>query len=445
MKRNIVIEHRDALNYMLREAAEIEHAICCQYLFAAFSLKTSLDEGLSESQLRMVERWRQTILEIATQEMLHLALVNNMLIAIGGSPCFQRPNLPQQGRRYPPGVQFALVPFSERALRHFLYLERPEGITLDDPELTESLRESEPIVSEQDIVPRPQDFSTVGELYRSIEDGFERLVERHGEEWVFIGDEYAQASPQTFQWPELVVVKDLESVTHAIDEIVEQGEGPRGKWRDAHYGRLLVVLGELLTEKKAGPDFEPARPVIAAHCRHPVDTPEGPLISDPTTARVMDAFNVAYEVLLYTLTRYFAHGHEDEDQLQTLASVAVRLMVEVVAPLGPVLTTLPVGSEYPGKTAGPSFEVFYSSGFILPHTWQAWVVLHERLSELEMFLGRVIRETDALGDRLAPVQAAVASLIHALEQQMPRLQEREVRPPHAWLAPSAPDALGGTK
>jgi hypothetical protein len=48
----IVIEHRDALIYMLFEAAELEHAICCQYLFAAFSRKEGVDEGLSPRQLR---------------------------------------------------------------------------------------------------------------------------------------------------------------------------------------------------------------------------------------------------------------------------------------------------------------------------------------------------------------------------------------------------------
>jgi hypothetical protein len=40
-----VIEHREALIYMLCEAAELEHGIMCQYLFAAFSLKQSADEG----------------------------------------------------------------------------------------------------------------------------------------------------------------------------------------------------------------------------------------------------------------------------------------------------------------------------------------------------------------------------------------------------------------
>ena len=38
-----VIEHREALIYMLCEAAELEHGIMCQYLYAAFSLKQSKD------------------------------------------------------------------------------------------------------------------------------------------------------------------------------------------------------------------------------------------------------------------------------------------------------------------------------------------------------------------------------------------------------------------
>ena len=46
-----VIEHREALIYMLCEAAELEHGIMCQYLFAAFSLKQSLDEGLNDDEL----------------------------------------------------------------------------------------------------------------------------------------------------------------------------------------------------------------------------------------------------------------------------------------------------------------------------------------------------------------------------------------------------------
>src|SRR5689334_13102549 len=74
-----VIEHRESLIYMLCEAAELEHAIMCQYLYAAFSLKQSTDEGLTEDELAVVTRWRRQVSHVATQEMLHLALVHNLM------------------------------------------------------------------------------------------------------------------------------------------------------------------------------------------------------------------------------------------------------------------------------------------------------------------------------------------------------------------------------
>jgi hypothetical protein len=125
-----VIEHREALIYMLCEAAELEHGIMCQYLFATFSLKQREDEGLSVDALEAVRRWRKVIAHVATEEMLHLTLVQNLLSVIGAAPHLARPNLPAPARHYPAGVNLALVPFGESALRHFLFLERPEGMDL---------------------------------------------------------------------------------------------------------------------------------------------------------------------------------------------------------------------------------------------------------------------------------------------------------------------------
>ncbi len=183
-----VIEHREALIYMLCEAAELEHGIMCQYLFAVFSLKQSADEGLSAAELAAVTRWRTQISRVAAQEMLHLALVQNLLSAIGAAPHMSRPNLPQPANHYPAGVQLALLPFGEAALRHFMFLERPEGMDLQDAEgLAAMNRAAAHQLSERDIVPQGQDFATVGHLYRSIESGFARLAAKYGEQWLFVG------------------------------------------------------------------------------------------------------------------------------------------------------------------------------------------------------------------------------------------------------------------
>lgn len=436
MSGRMTIEHRDALIYMLAEASELEHSIMCQYLYASFSMKSSTEEGITERQLQHIQRWKKIVLSVAIDEMLHFALVNNLLTAIGAAPKVGRPNLPQSGRYYPPGVTLTLVPFGERALRHFLYLERPEGISIEDAEGMEAMQEAEPLMSERDIVPRPQHFHTVGELYRAIEEGFERLASYHGEEWLFCGPAEAQATPDSFQMKELIAVTDLVTAKQAINTIVEQGEGPRGHWRDAHYGRFLEVLGEYLTLRREDQHFEPARPVVPVYVRTPLDAEHQHLVSDPTTARILDLFNVAYEVLLYTLARFFAHGGETPAQLNALVGAAIQLMARVLKPTGELVTTLPAGPDDPGRTAGPSFEVFYRSGYMLPHARPAWVVLHERLLELYGFTMQTF--TEGGPQELAPIADALLDIAHDLSDQMEGLSERRVRVPPAWSLGAVP-------
>jgi len=263
-----------------------------------------------------------------------------------------------------------------------------------------------------------------------VEGGFDRLVARHGEPWVFIGPRRAQATAAHFHWPDLIAVTDLSSAHQAIDTVVEQGEGTRGHWRDAHYGRFLEVLGEFLTMRREHPEFDPARPVVAAHVRHPVDTDAEHLVSDPVTARVLDVFNVSYEVLLYMLGRFFGHGHETDEQLQTLADASVELMIFVLKPIGEIVTTLPAGQDHPGMTAGPSFEVFYRSGYLLPHTHAAWVLLHERLLELYGYLMQTIEMGAPLA--LGDAADALLRLARTLASKMDGLPERQVVVPPAW-------------
>ena len=195
-----VIEHREALIYMLCEAAELEHGIMCQYLFAAFSMKEQASEGLTEDQAATVRRWRKQISHVAAQEMLHLALVQNLLSAVGAAPHLLRPNFPQPASHYPAGVHLTLLPFGEAALRHFMFLERPEGMALHDAPGMAAFRRAAPAMQPGDIAPRGQDFATVGHLYRSIEAGIENLARKHGERWLFVGPPRAQATQKHFGW-----------------------------------------------------------------------------------------------------------------------------------------------------------------------------------------------------------------------------------------------------
>jgi Ferritin-like len=260
----IVVEDRKELTYLLSQAAELEHGLMCEYLYAAFSLKSGAGPGLRADQIAPVEQWRKMILGIAAQEMLHWAMVQNMLAAVGSAPFVSRPHMPHQARGYPPGVQVRLLPFGEAALQHFVYLERPEGMEGTDAEGFQPAGSPLPPMRPEEIIPRAQDFVTVGHLYRSIERGFSHLADKLGADRLFIGPAYDQADETAFGWPDLQPITDVASANRAIERIVEQGEGARGDWANAHYGRFLAVLEDYRAMRKEDPAFEPAHPVVAA-------------------------------------------------------------------------------------------------------------------------------------------------------------------------------------
>ena len=403
------VDTREELVFLLGQACEIEHGLMCEYLYAQFSLKRGLDEGLTEAQLARVQAWEKALIGVIKQEMLHLALATNILTAIGAAPHFERPNFPILSRWYPEGVQIALVPFGERALRHFIYLERPEGMALDDAAGFTAAAHAQPLtVSGGGLVAVPQEWRTVGHLYRGIEKGLAHLCARYGEDAVFIGPTRAQAVTDIFEWPELIAVTDLASARRAIETIVEQGEGARGDWIRSHFGTFVGILEDLLAEQAADPGFNPTRPVEPAFVRLPPDVEAGTLIEDPATAQVADLANGLYEVILQVLSRYYIHHGETAAEFDTLARTAKHLMNWVMRELGPVLTALPVGPSHPGQTAGPTFDITRPATFLLPHQDAAWKIIKERLDALEQACASLGKQAGL--DALAPLASKLQSM-----------------------------------
>lgn len=413
----MVLQHREALIYTLDKAAQLEQLVMCQYLYAAFSMKDREDDGLTPAQLEATRRWRRELIHIAEQEMQHLALVQNLLTAVGAAPVFGRPNFPLPVHAYPAGIRMELLPFDEASVRHFIYLERPEGMDMADQDAMAALDKAAPLppANDDEIGPRLQDFATIGELYRAIEVGLDRLAERLGEARLFLGPPSAQATQRDFPLPELLPVTDLASAHAAIDVIVEQGEGARGDWRDAHFGRLITVLDEYLDLLDADPSFEPSRPVLAANVREREDGLPVPLITDPFASRSVDLLNAVYEVTLQLLARQFAHTDETRDQLGVLAEVAVGLMKNVVKPLGGLVTRLPVGPEYPGRTAGPTFELFYGADYLLPHREAAWALMEERMRTIAEL---AMRCRDVCSPLYLPTISKIADALVALADEL---------------------------
>jgi hypothetical protein len=366
---------------VLSEAATLEHMIMCEYLFAAFSMKNSESEGIGSQELEKVRNWEGVITAVAIQEMTHLALVNNMLVSIGHGPYFQHPNFPHPSKYFGPNVRLALMPFGEQALKHFLHLERPEGMAVEGVPGFEVMGDLTQPDARGGILPQKQYFSTVGNLYRGIEEGFKHLAAKLGEDGLFLGASGPQATEDLFGLPSLFRVTSLDSAARAIEGIVEMGEGARGDWEHSHFGMFLRVFQEFTDLKKANPGFNPTKPIVAAYSRPPPGGEEVPLITVSFTSRVSDLFSASYSLAIGVLSRMYVHQPGAQKELSVLANTAVGLMTSVVKPLGNILTSLPVGSRLPGLNAGPTF-VLQQHEYTLPNRESAFMILQERLIEL---------------------------------------------------------------
>jgi ferritin-like protein len=416
---------REELIYLLSEASELEHGLCCCYLFAAFSLKRNLDEDLTPSEHDAVVRWERVISGVAAQEMLHLALASNLLTALGAAPHLRRPNFPQRSKYYPPTLQLTLRGFDERTLDHFIFIERPEGMDFPDAPGFEAIAAPPPLAQTDGIEPFDIPYASVAQLYRDIEQGFKSLCAKYGEDRVFIGSPRAQATSAYFPFPDLVAVNGLASALKVIELIVEQGEGLRGDIENSHYARFLAIRGELDMLRAGRSGFEPARAVIEnPHTQPPPDATGFNLVDNPQTRRVSDLFNASYALMVEMLMRFFGHTEETHDELHILAGTALGLMRGVLRPLGSILTTLPATAAGDPPRAGASFA-FYRSIDYLPHRDGAWTVFAERLTEIASFC-------DQLG--LDSVQTTLQTLLSRFTDA----QDRRVRSHPPPSVPGAP-------
>jgi hypothetical protein len=186
---------REQLIHALYEAAELEHNLMCTYLYAAFSLKNGESEGLNAEEAEAVKRWRRAILDVAIDEMGHLAAVWNITAAVGGSPRFGRVNFPLDPGYLPAGIVVKLAPFNRDVLQHFIHLERPETSLEPDGEGFRLGRPFSRNPTHRRLTPMGFDYETVGEFYQTMEKALAFMAERLGEKELFCGDPALQLSP----------------------------------------------------------------------------------------------------------------------------------------------------------------------------------------------------------------------------------------------------------
>lgn len=315
----MTIETTAELREHLHAALNIELAAIPPYLYAMYSIT---DPG-SEAAL--------LIRSIVVEEMLHAALVANLLLAVSDSPRFDDPALIPD---FPMSMPYHEPPLDLRLERCTNELIRDIFMRLEQPE-------------EHGHPRSPGAYETLGQFYHAIESGIQTLGEHNS---LFSDPQRpSQLSDRSYYRAValddddsggLILIDDVESAIEAIEIIIHQGEGLSDhRWADAshheltHYYKLARIV-------------DGAAPLPGTH---PV--PENPRVADfpEEVAVVATLFNASYRKVYLVLADLFSPREDKGHLVGSLYS----LMSDVLGPLARQLVSLPLDGS---KVAAPTFE-----------------------------------------------------------------------------------------
>lgn len=369
--------------FLLHTAAEIEHALLVQYLYAAYSLADHdfLGPAVPRHPGDVTRKWRQAIVEIAREEMAHLLTVQNLLKFIGGPLNFDREDFPFLVFLYP--FPFHLEPLTKTSLAKYVAAEMPA-----EP--------AQPPALIQEIIERAseaaggQPVNRVGLLYATLTSIFADATKLADSD--FRPDtapsqpsspSQSQASPEDWHSsadsPLLVrAIGSRHDAVEALQDIGAQGEGwanpPAGPPAPSHFDRFLGIYKAFPEPVTPGGQvtWVPAQsvPVNPNTLHQPSEDAAAELgrITDPTTRLWANLFNVRYRMLLTNLAHalHLSGPLKDQNGLTNrghLCEWAFAEMSSGIAPIAKHLMTLPL-KEVPDPAgpaqAGPPFEMPYT-------------------------------------------------------------------------------------
>lgn len=356
---------REFLINALYEASELEHNLMCTYLYAAFSLKSGETGGLSAEEATAIKRWRGVLLDVAIEEMGHLAAVWNITSALGASPRIGRTNFPLDPGYLPASVVVKLAPFNAETLQHFVFLERPQESREAEGAGFSYERSYLRGITRPHLTPMATDYDTVGAFYASLGEGLRAFVAHHGEATAFDGDPALQLSGAEVNLAGAQPVRCLKTALAAFSTIVTQGEGAPRDSQGSHYQKFLGIRAELRALTAANPAFTPAFPAATNPVLRRPPRPEGRVwIEDPEAFATVDLANASYGLMLRLLAYAYALRGPSAEKSLTV-DLAIGLM-QAVAPLAERAARLPAGASNPHCNAGVSFTTLRDSAALSP-------------------------------------------------------------------------------
>ncbi|HVR57304.1 MAG TPA: ferritin-like protein [Pseudolabrys sp.] len=341
-------DKRRALLARLQLALELEWTTLPPYLVALLSIKRDANREAAD-----------LIRGVAMEEMLHFALVANVMNAVGGRPRVSKSNCPAypltmtfEGRPFADRTfPISLARFSEASIATFMKIEQPQSPVIKTAWLREVIE-----------VPAP----TIGEFYGATVKLLEELNAASPGK-LFAGDRKDQLEGDYF-WGgggAITIVTDLKSAKTALETVVEQGEGAWPWTRE----RLASTVGEPLKmghyyrfseiffERHFSTTDDPGKPPKGAEMPvdyaavYPIkqnaratDYPAG-----SKAAELNDAFNTRYTMMLRQLGEAI---NGTPNALYTAIMNGMHGMTSIAREL--MQTPMPGSTN--GETACPTFE-----------------------------------------------------------------------------------------
>ncbi|TDC42320.1 hypothetical protein E1281_36325 [Actinomadura sp. KC345] len=279
---------KDDLRNHLIQAAAVETQTIPMYLYAMYSIAgqghSRWDPGMGAQRL---------IRSIVIEEMLHLCLVRNILVALGFGDKVKfydedfLPDYPEYMlHRYPP----LLLRLSrcDRALvrKVFMEFERPRP-------------------AKGEGAPGKGQYSTIGVFYKSICAGLKKLNDQYGEAlWANNRPElqYTAAYWNKDGGGDTLLVEDLKTADQALKMIIDQGEGAEqvnpSVPIDPLYPRPgLDELPHYTKFQRIADGIEPIGPTWKV----PTDPKGAQYIDDKAATSINKLFNAAYCYVLHLI------------------------------------------------------------------------------------------------------------------------------------------------
>jgi Ferritin-like len=347
----------DKAKILLESAAEIEHALMVQYLYAAYSLK-SKKEVTDAKQKKVLndgskDSWPNVLLGIAREEMGHLLTVQNLLLALGLAPNLEREDFPPRKDLYPFALH--LEPLTQHSLAKYVVAEAP----VDASGIDDIIRVAR--------VSRGAEINHVGVLYgllgvvfatkEQVEEGaadddswhamvsqLAELAHRHAppaDSWHLPDSAFQvrfpeqQAAPSDWQVGGVRVhaVTDRETARAAIRDIGEQGEGLTVGGEQSHFERFRnLYRGDGATLAFPAGEWVPTRRVSK--------DPRVGDIADRRTRRWAELADLRYGLLLGLVEHYLLTTGDDRKLLTAWIFAEMRTRVGFLARK---LTAMPTG------------------------------------------------------------------------------------------------------